>query len=101
MAFVGESIEPGSVVHTDGWLGYEPLEGDGYRHEVSYLEGQSPESSKYPSRNVVAGRQRQEHQCTNGRLHDHPSLAPGHDRPQVEQHPGTHKQDPRTQEEKE
>ena len=40
MAFVGESIEPGSVVHTDGWLGYEPLEGDGYRHEVSYLEGQ-------------------------------------------------------------
>ena len=27
MAFVGESIEPGSVVHTDGWLGYEPLEG--------------------------------------------------------------------------
>ena len=23
MAFVGESIEPGSVVHTDGWLGYE------------------------------------------------------------------------------
>ena len=24
MAFVGESIEPGSVVHTDGWLGYEP-----------------------------------------------------------------------------
>ena len=39
MAFVGESIEPGSVVHTDGWLGYEPLEGDGYRHEVSYLEG--------------------------------------------------------------
>ncbi len=31
MAFVGESI----VVH-NGWLGYEPLEGDGYRHEVSY-----------------------------------------------------------------
>ena len=22
MAFVGESVEPGSVVHTDGWLGY-------------------------------------------------------------------------------
>ncbi len=29
MAFVGESIEPGSVVHTDGWLGYEPLERHG------------------------------------------------------------------------
>ena len=39
MAFVGESVEPGSVVHTDGWLGYEPLESDGYRHEVSYLDG--------------------------------------------------------------
>ena len=46
MAFVGESIEPGSVVHTDGWLGYEPLEGDGYRHEVSYLEGQPARASK-------------------------------------------------------
>ena len=39
MAFVGESVEPGSVVHTDGWLGYEPLESDGYRH-ASYLDGQ-------------------------------------------------------------
>ena len=37
MAFVGESVEPGSV---DGWLGYGPLESDGYRHEVSYLDGQ-------------------------------------------------------------
>ena len=46
MAFVGESIEPGSVVHTDGWLGYEPLEGDGYRHEVSYLEGQPARASE-------------------------------------------------------
>ncbi len=46
MAFVGESIGPGSVVHTDGWLGYEPLEGDGYRHEVSYLEGQPARASK-------------------------------------------------------
>ena len=29
MAFVGESVDlPGSVIHTDGWLGYEPLESD-------------------------------------------------------------------------
>ena len=48
MAFVGESIEPGSVVHTDGWLGYEPLEGDGYRHEVSYLEGQPARAGTAP-----------------------------------------------------
>jgi transposase-like protein len=37
--FVEESIEPGSVVHTDGWLGYEPLETKGYLHEVTFLRG--------------------------------------------------------------
>ena len=26
LAFVQDSIEPGSTVHTDGWLGYLPLE---------------------------------------------------------------------------
>ena len=44
MAFVGESVEPGSVVHTDGWLGY--VESDGYRHEVSYLDGQPARASQ-------------------------------------------------------
>ena len=29
MPFVEESVEPGSVVHTDGWLGYEPLGEEG------------------------------------------------------------------------
>jgi len=44
MPFVEEAIEPGSVVHTDGWLGYLPLEGKGYRHRVTFLRGkkQSP-----------------------------------------------------------
>ena len=46
MAFAGELIEPGSVAHTDGWLGYEPLENDGYRHEVSYLDRQPARSSE-------------------------------------------------------
>ena len=41
-----ESVEPGSVVHTDGWLGYGPLESDGYRHEVSYLDGQPARASE-------------------------------------------------------
>jgi len=45
-AFVGESIEVGSVVHTDGWLGYAPLEGYGYRHEVSFVEGQPASASE-------------------------------------------------------
>ena len=37
--FVAESVEPGSVVHTDGWLGYEPLERKGYRHQITFLRG--------------------------------------------------------------
>lgn len=28
--FVKESVEPGRLVHTDGWLGYAPLETHGY-----------------------------------------------------------------------
>ena len=48
MAFVGEAIERGSVVVTDGWLGYEPLPTAGwvserYQHQVTFLEG--PESA--------------------------------------------------------
>jgi transposase-like protein len=38
MPFVRASIEPGSVVHTDGWAGYLPLEGNGYPHEVTILK---------------------------------------------------------------
>ena len=33
--FVEDSIEPGSVVHTDGWEGYNGLEEKGYHHEVT------------------------------------------------------------------
>ena len=34
---VQDSVEPGSVIHTDGWLGYLPLETKGYKHEVTFL----------------------------------------------------------------
>ena len=37
--FIREAAEPGSVVHTDGWLGYEQLKEAGYVHEVTVLEG--------------------------------------------------------------
>lgn len=37
--FVEESVEPGSVVHTDAWLGYEPRGTRGYVHELSFLHG--------------------------------------------------------------
>jgi len=38
MPFVRDSVEPGSIIHTDGWLGYLPLESKGYRHEVTFLK---------------------------------------------------------------
>lgn len=44
--FVEESVEPGSVVHTDGWLGYEPLESKGYRHKITFLKGQKRSPSE-------------------------------------------------------
>ena len=46
MDFVNEAIEPGSIVHTDGFLGYDPLEGRGYVHEITFLKGK-----KKPRRN--------------------------------------------------
>lgn len=39
MPFVQDSVEPGSVVHTDGWLGYEPLGRNGYHHRITFLRG--------------------------------------------------------------
>jgi transposase-like protein len=37
--FVRDSVASGSVVHTDGWLGYSPLESQGYEHEITLLRG--------------------------------------------------------------
>jgi transposase-like protein len=45
-AFVQDAIEPGSIVHTDGWPGYAPLERYGYRHEVTWLHGQAQPASQ-------------------------------------------------------
>lgn len=46
MPFVEDSVEPGSMVHTDGWLGYLPLKDTGYRHEVTFLKGNSKSASQ-------------------------------------------------------
>jgi len=43
LAFVRDSIEPGSVVHTDAWVGYEPLGWRDYRHWTS--SGREPAQS--------------------------------------------------------
>ena len=45
MPFVQDSVEPGSVVHTDGWLGYEPLGRNGYRHRITFLRGHEKSAS--------------------------------------------------------
>lgn len=37
--FIQESVDPGSVIYTDGWSGYPGLESKGYRHRVTLLVG--------------------------------------------------------------
>jgi len=44
--FIQDSVEAGSVVHTDGWLGYEPVGGKGYDHEVTFLKGKKETASQ-------------------------------------------------------
>ena len=44
--FIEDSVEPGSVIRTDGWLGYLPLEGKGYRHKVTFLKGNRQTASE-------------------------------------------------------
>ena len=46
MPFLKEAIEPGSTVHTDGWLGYMPVEAAGYDHEVTFLKGRKKTASQ-------------------------------------------------------
>jgi len=44
--FVEESVASGSVVHTDGWLDYSPLESKGFPHQVTYLKGKPGTASE-------------------------------------------------------
>jgi transposase-like protein len=43
--FVLESVELGSVLHTDGWDGYAGLDTQGYRHDVTVLRGRKESAS--------------------------------------------------------
>ena len=45
-AFVQDCIEPGSTVHTDGWLGYSGLQKKGYDHEITRLRGNLRDARK-------------------------------------------------------
>ena len=44
--FVQDSVAPGSTIHTDGWLGYLPLEKKGYDHAVTFLKGKKKTASE-------------------------------------------------------
>ena len=46
MPFVKEVTEPGSTVHTDGSLGYLPVEAAGYDHDVTFLKEQKKTASE-------------------------------------------------------
>jgi transposase-like protein len=54
-AFIEEAIEPGSVVHTDGWEGYAGLASKGYAHQVTVLQGRKqPPTKLLPRVHLVA-----------------------------------------------
>ena len=44
--FVQDSVEPGSIIHTDGWSGYLPLEKKGYDHEITILKRKKKTASQ-------------------------------------------------------
>jgi hypothetical protein len=44
--FAQDSVEPDSVIHTDGWLGCLPLESKGYEHEATFLQGKKKTPSE-------------------------------------------------------
>lgn len=46
MPFIEDSVEPGGVIHTDGWLGYQPLNGKDYRHKITFLKENSKTASE-------------------------------------------------------
>ena len=45
MPFVKDTVVAGSVIHTDGWLGYSPLESNGYLRQITYLKGKPKTAS--------------------------------------------------------
>jgi transposase-like protein len=53
-AFIAEAVEPGSLVHTDGWEGYAGLTAKGYRHRVTVAETPRLASRLFPRVHLVA-----------------------------------------------
>jgi transposase-like protein len=44
--FIVENIEPGSVIHTDGWAGYGGVPAKGFDHQVTVLKGKKESASE-------------------------------------------------------
>lgn len=44
-AFVRTAAAPGSVIHTDGWLGYLSLVSNGYVHDITIVKGNKKTAS--------------------------------------------------------
>ncbi len=36
--FIADAVEPGSILHTDGWVGYDGVEALGYGHRVTNIK---------------------------------------------------------------
>jgi transposase-like protein len=48
-------VEPGSLVPTDGWLGYDRLKAHGYRHRITFLNDHpEPANELLPRVHLVA-----------------------------------------------
>lgn len=45
-SFIAENIEPGSIIHTDGWPGYGGVAAKGYVHQVTVLTGKRQSASE-------------------------------------------------------
>jgi len=43
--FVKGAIQPGSLIHTDGWASYDGLQAEGYRHRVTLLKGKPKDAA--------------------------------------------------------
>ena len=55
-AFVQENVEPGAVVRTDGWHGYERLSKLGYKHEPLVVKGdQTKTEAHLPMLHIAFG----------------------------------------------
>jgi len=44
--FIDDVVEPGSVVHTDGWLGYDRVKRHGYRHRITFVADHAEPASE-------------------------------------------------------